>query len=85
MDKLLIIGLVLHFIIAIVLMISLWRKDETILAKFIWSLIILVPFIGPVIYGAFFDPLLNKIGNKTKITKSDAIKHALAADHFNDR
>lgn len=85
MNKLLIIGLMLHFIIAIVLVISLWRKDETILSKFIWSLIILVPFIGPVIYGAFFEPLPNKIGNKTKITKSDVIDQAVATDHFNDR
>ena len=84
MNKTLTISLIVHVIIATILIFSLWRKNDSIFIKLLWSLFILVPIIGPVFYLAFFKlPPPNK--HKSKITNEEAIQHALAAEHFNDR
>jgi Phospholipase_D-nuclease N-terminal len=35
---------------------SLWRSQHTILKRVIWTLILFVPVLGPVLYGGIFEP-----------------------------
>ncbi|QVW36200.1 hypothetical protein KIP69_04925 [Geobacter sulfurreducens] len=35
---------------------KLWRGHDKIIGKFIWSLILLIPFLGPIFYGGFHNP-----------------------------
>jgi hypothetical membrane protein len=58
MDKSLLNGfLIFNGILAVILIVLLWRKHETRLTKIIWSLIILIPCIGAVLFGLFFYPV----------------------------
>lgn len=59
--------------------------EVSFITKVIWSFIIIIPFIGPIAYGALYEPPLYKVGNMTSISQSEAITHALAADDINDR
>ena len=69
------ISVVVHSIITIILIVLLWKKDETIFRKIIWSLIIAIPLLGPLSYGALFNPLANKGGNRSGNKLSPGITH----------
>ena len=46
--------LLLHSVGAVILIYRLWRKQESIEKKLLWTLIIVIPVIGLVLYLAFF-------------------------------
>jgi len=54
--KIVTIVLLAHFIFAISLIIRLWRRESGYIANTLWSVIILIPIFGPILYGAFFNP-----------------------------
>ena len=48
--------LIANYVIAVALIVLLWKKNVNYLKKVIWSVIILVPFAGLIFYAAFFNP-----------------------------
>ena len=48
--------LVANYFVALVLLGGLWRKEAGIVAKCLWSAVLLVPFAGPIFHAAFFNP-----------------------------
>ena len=47
--------LIVPFVISLVVLVFLWRQRIPIYKKILWTLIILIPLIGPIFYGAFFE------------------------------
>ncbi len=44
-------------LISLLCLINLWRRKDTgVWPKLFWSFVILMPFIGPIFYGGFFQP-----------------------------
>ncbi|HET7392836.1 MAG TPA: PLDc N-terminal domain-containing protein [Candidatus Binatia bacterium] len=53
-------------VIALWCMMSLWRSRVSLLQKIIWTLVLLVPVLGPIFYGGFFElPPANPEGLRT--------------------
>ncbi len=44
------------YLMSLVCLWKLWKKQETILKKVGWSLVLLIPFFGPMFYGAWYRP-----------------------------
>jgi len=42
-------------LIAIWCAVGLWRSRASILQKLLWSLVLMVPVVGPVFYGGMFE------------------------------
>jgi hypothetical protein len=42
-------------LIALWCAVGLWRSKVSVLRKFIWSVVLLVPVFGPVFYGGMFE------------------------------
>jgi hypothetical protein len=42
-------------LVAIWCAVGLWRSRALILKKLLWSLVLLVPVVGPVFYGGMFE------------------------------
>ena len=42
-------------VISLIVLIFLWRKKVSIYKKILWTLVILLPLVGPIFYGAFFE------------------------------
>lgn len=65
--------LIVSFIISLFCLYFLWRKDEKIWKKIIWSFIILIPVFGPVAYGGLFK-LPQKLSEDSQ-TELDLTRH----------
>jgi len=48
--------LIINYSVAVILLIRLWKKNLSYVSKSIWSLILLIPFVGIIFYLAFFNP-----------------------------
>ena len=54
--KLLYLIVILSELISVWCAMSLWRKEAGIGSKVFWSVVLLIPILGPVFYGAFDPP-----------------------------
>lgn len=50
------VALIISYLIAIYLMLGLWKKTDTFKKRLIWTLLLLFPFLGPIFYGGFYRP-----------------------------
>ncbi len=48
--------LIAYYLVALALIVILWKKKVSYLSKVVWSVIILLPFAGLIFYAAFFNP-----------------------------
>ncbi len=48
--------LVANYFVALILLCGLWRKETGAITKCLWSVVLLVPFAGPIFYAGFFNP-----------------------------
>jgi hypothetical protein len=48
--------LIFTYLIALGCMYNLWKKPDSLQKRFVWTFIILFPFLGPIFYGGFYRP-----------------------------
>ena len=48
--------IVAMYVVAFVCLIRLWENQDSRKKRFGWALIILIPFLGPIFYGAWYRP-----------------------------
>lgn len=65
--------LIVSFLISLFCLYRLWRKNEKIFKKLFWSIVILIPVFGPVIYGGLFK--LPKPSPKDSQIELDITRH----------
>lgn len=58
----LLIGIIFSELISIILIVRLWLKTDYLIFKFLYSLVLLIPFVGPLLYAFAADtaPVLPK-------------------------
>ena len=42
-------------LLSVVCEVLLWRTPGKIIKKFLWTIVVAIPFLGPVCYGAFYE------------------------------
>jgi len=47
--------IIISYLVSAYCIFKLWKKDTGTLKKVSWSIILLLPFIGPVLYGALYE------------------------------
>jgi len=45
----------ISLVVSVVCMPSLWRQPDPWIRRLLWSVIILVPVVGPIAYGGFYS------------------------------
>lgn len=44
------------WLIALVCLFRLWRRKDRLIVRLVWSLLLLVPILGPLFYAGFYRP-----------------------------
>jgi hypothetical protein len=63
-------------LVSLLCLIHLWRKDGGLAYKLIWSVLVLIPLVGPLFYGGFYDPPSIKPGHEQQSNESSIHFHA---------
>jgi amino acid transporter len=55
-NYIIILIIVVSYIISVMCLMKLWKKEINIFRKLFWSIILLIPFFGLIAYGGLFQP-----------------------------
>lgn len=61
--------IIFFYSLAFYCIIKLWMKRETILKKLYWTFVLLIPILGVLLYGAFYDSKNEKAETGHRPTK----------------
>jgi hypothetical protein len=42
-------------VVNVLTLVSLWRRPTSLTRKLLWSLVVLLPVVGPIFYGGLFE------------------------------
>ena len=55
-DTIAAVVLILSAVVAVFCLQSLWRSGHSVSRRIVWTLILFVPVLGPILYAGLFEP-----------------------------